>query len=87
MVDPGRQSKVNALDRSILPYFFEMLLPADQAATLLVIGLVAAILSFGSPPFLRPVRSGGLPSLIFPVGDQRSELFLRKEHRPSALNE
>jgi len=60
-----------------------MLLPADQAATLLVIGL--ALSRYRSVRISQVPSVGSLrwSSLIFPNVQSRSGF--RKEHRPSAL--
>jgi hypothetical protein len=81
-VDPGGQSKKKKSAWSFAPYF-EMLLPADQAATLLVIGL--ALSRYRSVRISQVPSVGSLrwSSLIFPNVQSRSGF--RKEHRPSAL--
>jgi hypothetical protein len=62
-----------------------MLLPADQAATLLVIGL--ALSRYRSVQISQVLSVGSLrrSSLIFPY--VQSGFGFLKEHRPSALNE
>ena len=62
-----------------------MLLPADQAATLLVIGF--ALSRYRSVRISQVPSVGSLrwSSLIFP--NVQSSYSLRKEHQPSTLNE
>ena len=72
---------VKALD----PPYFEMLLPADQAATLLVIGLAFSRYRSVRISQVPSVASLRWSSLIFP--NVQSCSGLRKEHQPSALNE